>query len=350
MKGRPGMGYTVRELAELVHGRVSGNSDLVITSARPVGTAREGEITFIDSERRRKSLATSQAGAFVVPESFPPADKTFIHAADPFGAFITIFQQFSPPVAEYPASIDSRAVIHPGSQVGPDCYIGPFVCIGEGAIIGARCRLHSGVTIGRGCRVGDEATFYPHVVLYDGVVVGQRVIIHANCVIGADGFGYRVQSGKHVKIPQMGSVEIGDDVEIGASSAIDRGTFEATTVGPGTKIDNLVQIGHNCRIGPHNLLVSHCGIAGSCTTGAYVIIAGQAGIADHITIGDRSIVAAQAGVWKDIPPGMRVFGTPATPEMEQKRNLVCIDRLPELLRDVRRIKRHLGLTDESNAA
>jgi UDP-3-O-[3-hydroxymyristoyl] glucosamine N-acyltransferase len=186
--------------------------------------------------------------------------------------------------------------------------------------------------------------------LYDGVVVGHRVIVHANAVLGADGFGYRLQNGRHVKVPQLGSVEIGDDVEIGACSTIDRGTFQATQVGAGTKIDNLVQIGHNCRIGVHNLIVSQSGIAGSCSTGAYVVLAGQAGIADHIHLGDGAVIAAQAGVWKDIPAGTRVFGTPATPEMEQKRILVCLDKLPDMLRDVRRIKRQLGLSDESDAA
>jgi UDP-3-O-[3-hydroxymyristoyl] glucosamine N-acyltransferase len=350
MKGRPGMGFTVRELADLVHGRVSGNAALVITGARPLGEAGEGEITFVESKRRAKDLATSRAAAFVVPESFAAGDKTAIHAADPLGAFIAIYRKFRSQTVESQTGIDPSAAIHPTAQIGPDSFVGPFVCIGAGAVIGARCRLFSGVVIGHGCRIGDEATFYPHVVLYNDVIVGHRVIIHANAVLGADGFGYRFQGGQHVKVPQLGSVEIGDDVEIGAGSAVDRGTFQATQVGAGTKIDNLVQIGHNCRIGAHNLIVAQTGIAGSCTTGAHVVLAGQAGIADHVNVGDRTVVAAQSGVWKDIAPGMRVLGTPANPELEQKRILVCMEKLPELLRDIRRIKRHLGLMDESEAA
>jgi UDP-3-O-[3-hydroxymyristoyl] glucosamine N-acyltransferase len=350
MKGRAGMGFTVRELAELVHGRVSGDPDLVITSARPVGDAGEGAITFLENERRAKDLATSRAEAFVVPETLAPGDKTFIHVADPLGAFGAIFQHFRGSAVEVPTGIDARAAIHPTAQIGLEAFVGPFVSIGEGAVIGARCRLHSGVVIGRGCKIGDDSTLFPHVVLYDDVVVGQRVIIHGNAVLGADGFGYRLQNGRHVKVPQLGSVEIGDDVEIGACSAVDRGTFKNTQVGAGTKIDNHVQVGHNCRIGAHNLIVSHCGIAGSCSTGAYVVLAGQAGIADHIHVGDGSVVAAQSGVWKDVAPGMRVLGTPAGPEIERKRALVCMEKLPELFRDIRRIKRQLGLIDESDAA
>src|SRR5205807_3439123 len=165
----------------------------------------------------------------------------------------------------------------------------PFAAVGEGTVVGARCRLHSGAVVGRHCRLGDDVVLYPNAVLYDGTVLGSRVIIHANAVIGADGFGYRLQNGRHVKVPQLGHVELGDDVEIGACTTIDRGTFQATRIGAGTKIDNLVQIGHNCKIGRHNLLVSQMGIAGSSTTGDYVVMAGQVGIADHIHIGDRAV-------------------------------------------------------------
>ena len=150
--------------------------------------------------------------------------------------------------------------------------------VGEGSVLGARCRLHSGVVVGRNCRLGDDVVLHPHVVLYDGTILGNRVIVHANAVLGADGFGYRFQGGRHVKMPQFGSVEIGDDVEIGAGTTIDRGTFQATRIGAGTKIDNLVQIGHNCQIGKHNLFVSQVGIAGSCSTGDYVVMAGQVGV------------------------------------------------------------------------
>ncbi len=181
---------------------------------------------------------------------------------------------------------------------------------------------------------------YPHVVIYDGVVLGNRVIVHGNAVLGADGFGYRFQEGRHIKVPQFGTVEIEDDVEIGACTTIDRGTFQATRIGKGTKIDNLVMIGHNCQIGRHNLFVSQVGIAGSTDTGDYVVLAGQVGIADHLHIADGTQIGARAGVHKDSAPGERLLGTPARPEREAKRILLSLDRL------VARIKQQLGMTDE----
>ena len=183
---------------------------------------------------------------------------------------------------------------------------------------------------------------YPNVVLYDGTVLGDRVMVHANAVLGADGFGYRLQNGRHVKVPQLGHVEIGNDVEIGACTCVDRGTFQATRVGEGTKIDNLVQIGHNCRIGRHNLLVGLVGIAGSSSTGEYVVIAGQAGVADHVHIGDRTQIGARSGVAGDIPADQQVLGLPARPIRDQKRILVTLDKLPEMYRDLRRVKQKLA--------
>jgi UDP-3-O-[3-hydroxymyristoyl] glucosamine N-acyltransferase len=170
--------------------------------------------------------------------------------------------------------------------------------------------------------------------------------MHANSVVGADGFGYRFQNGRHVKVPQLGSVEIGDDVEIGACTTIDRGTFQATRIGAGTKIDNLVQVGHNCQVGKHNLFVSQMGIAGSSSTGDYVVVAGQVGIVDHVHIGDRVMIGGQAGVTKDVPAGLHILGSPATPEREQKRILMSLEKLPEIRRELRKIKQHLGMKDE----
>jgi UDP-3-O-[3-hydroxymyristoyl] glucosamine N-acyltransferase len=230
--------------------------------------------------------------------------------------------------------------------VGPEASVFPFAVVGEGSVVGARCRLHSGAVVGRHCRLGDDVILYPNAVLYDDTVLGNRVIVHANVVLGADGFGYRLHDGRHVKVPQLGHVEIADDVEVGACTTIDRATFQATRVGEGTKIDNLVQIGHNCRLGRHNLIVSQVGIAGSSSTGDYVVLAGQAGIVGHIHIGDAAVIGAQAGVTKDVPAGQRMLGSPATPEREQKRVLASLEKLPDLRRDVWRIKQQLGLTNE----
>src|SRR5262249_16361727 len=181
--------------------------------------------------------------------------------------------------------IDPRACVEPPARVGPDPSILPLASVGAGTVIGARCRIAAGAVIGRNCRLGDDVTVFANAVLYDDTVLGHRVIIHGNAVLGADGFGYRFQDGRHVKVPQLGFVEIGDDVEVGAGSTIDRGTFQATRGGAGTKIDNLVQVGHNCQVGRHNLFVAQVGMAGSSSTGDYVVIAGQVGVVGHVHIG-----------------------------------------------------------------
>jgi UDP-3-O-[3-hydroxymyristoyl] glucosamine N-acyltransferase len=342
-----GVTVTLRQLAELVHGQACGDADLVLNDARPLGEARPGDITFVENNRHAHHLGACRASAAVVPVTLPvPEGLTVIRVADPLMAFAAIVRHLRGRAEPPPSGIDPRAVVHPGARVGPDPSIHPLAVIGEGTVVGARCRIHAGAVIGRFCRLGDDVTVYPNAVLYDGTVVGHRVIVHANAVLGADGFGYRFQDGRHVKVPQLGHVEIGDDVEIGACTTVDRGTFQATRVGAGTKIDNLVQVAHNCHLGQHNLLVSQMGIAGSSSTGDYVVIAGQVGIADHIHIGDRVTIGARAGVTKDVPPGERMLGAPATPEREQKRILMTLEKLPEIRRDLRRLKQQLGMKDE----
>ncbi len=340
------MSVTLRQLAELVNGQLCGDGNLVLRAARTLHEAGPGDITFVENDKHAHHLAACRASAAVVPPHLPVVGLPVIRAADPLAAFIAILRHLRGDVEPAAHGIDPRAVVHPSAQVGPDASIFPLAVVGEGTVLGARCRIHSGVVVGRHCRLGDDVILYPGVVLYDSIVLGHRVIVHANAVLGADGFGYRFQGGRHVKVPQLGHVEIGDDVEVGACSAIDRGAFQATRVGEGTKIDNLVQIAHNCQVGRHNLIVSQVGIAGSSVTGDYVVAAGQVGITDHVRIGDRVMIGAKAGVTKDIAAGERVLGTPATPVREQKRMLMSLDKVPEMRRDLRRIKQHLGLEDE----
>jgi len=336
---------TVRALAELVQGQLHGDGDQVITDARSVTEARAGHITLIENEKQLRQLAQTQATAAVVPTAVEGNGHTVIKVKDPLAAFIFILQHLRGHKAVTPGGIDPRAVVHPTAIIGPDATVGPFVSIGEGTTVGARCRIFPGVVLGCHCRIGDDVTLYPHVVVYDNCILGNRVIVHAHAVIGADGFGYRQQKGQHIKVPQLGHVEISDDVEIGACSTVDRGTFDATRVGQGTKIDNLVMIGHNCQIGPYNLLVSQVGIAGSSTTGAYVVLAGQVGVADHVTIGDGAVLGARSGVGSDLNGGARYLGAPAMPEQEQKRILVSLHKLPEMRRDLQKIKSQLGIID-----
>jgi UDP-3-O-[3-hydroxymyristoyl] glucosamine N-acyltransferase len=337
------MSSTVRQLADLVGGRVEGDGEIIIESARPLRDAGPGAITFVDHERHRAELGSSGAAAAVVSIDTPHFKMALIRVADPRAAFTKIAQHLHarPPLPVH--GIDPLASVNATARIGAEASVEAFAAIGAGTVIGSRCRIASGAVIGRDCRLGDDVTLHAHVVLYDGTILGNRVTVHANSVLGADGFGYRFENGRHVKVPQLGSIEIGDDVEIGACSTIDRGTFGATRIGTGTKIDNLVMVAHNCSIGRHNILVSQMGMAGSSSTGDYVMIAGQVGVVGHVHIGDRSSIGGQAAVTKDVAPGSRMLGSPATPEQEQKRMLMALARLPEVKKSVRRILQHLGL-------
>jgi UDP-3-O-[3-hydroxymyristoyl] glucosamine N-acyltransferase len=337
------MANTVRELAALVGGEVHGDGDTPIHAARGLNEAGPGHITFADTDRHIAALHRSPASAAVVPNTAPTNGRALIRVADPMAAFVTIACHLHGRPTPPPHGIDPLADIHPTATIGPDASIHAFAVVGENCILGARCRIMSGVVLGRGCRLGDDVTLYPHAVLYDNSILGHRVAVHANAVIGADGFGYRFQNGRHVKVPQLGHVEVGDDVEIGAGATIDRGTFGPTRIGTGTKIDNLVMIGHNCQIGRHNIFVGQSGLAGSCDTGDYVVFAGQAGSADHISIGTGSIIGAQAGLTKDVPPKQTMLGSPAHPAFEQKRMMVSIAVVPQLRKRLREIEKYLGL-------
>ena len=337
------MGKAVRQLAELVQGNVAGDGDLVIHSARILRDAQPGDITFAVDESYAPMLSESKASAAVVPMDLQCAGKALIHVADPMMAFAAIVQHLQGKSAHQPTGIDPRAIVHGSARVGPDASINPFASVGENTVVGARCLLNQNVFIGKNCRLGDNVILHPNVVLYDDVVLGDRVTIHANSVIGADGFGYRFQNGRHVKVPQLGGVVVGDDVEIGACSTVDRGTFEPTVIAAGTKLDNLVQIGHNCRIGKHNLLAGQTGLGGSTTTGDYVFMGGQVGIKDHIVIGEAAMLGAGTGVIRDVPPRSRMFGYPAQTDREMGRFLATIKKLPLLRRDLQRVLKHLKL-------
>lgn len=340
------MSVTVRQLAEWVRGEVLGDADLPIENARSLADAQPGDITFVNDDRHLNDWHNSKASAAVVPQSVPVNGRPIIRVPDPLMAFANIVQHFRNRPSTNTHVIDAAASVHPSAKLSEGVTIGPFCVVAEGCEIGANTQLHPGVVLGRGCRIGRESILYPRVVIYDDCIVGNQVIIHANAVIGADGFGYRFQNGRHVKIPQLGWVEIEDDVEIGACSTIDRGTFGPTRIGMGTKIDNHVQVAHNCTIGRHNILAAQVGIAGSSTLGDYVIAAGQVGIGDHLHIGDRAVLAGQSGVTKDVPAESRMMGFPARPEGLFKRSYVVMERLPELRADVKRIKKHLGIEDD----
>jgi UDP-3-O-[3-hydroxymyristoyl] glucosamine N-acyltransferase len=245
-------------------------------------------------------------------------------------------------VVERPHGVHPSATIHPSAKVDRETFIDAGVSIDADCSVGPGCHLHRGVTLMPGCKVGRDCQLFPGVVLYPGTILGDRVVLHANTVIGAHGFGYKLVHGKHVPTSQLGWVEIEEDVEVGANCAIDRGTYGVTRIGMGTKIDNLVQIAHNCTIGKHNLICSQVGIAGSSSTGDYVVLAGQVGLKDHIHIGDRTQIAAQSGVAGDIEPDQVLLGSPAGPIYQQAQVYAAMGKLPEMRKAIRKIENQLA--------
>lgn len=341
------MQATLFELSEMVCGTVLGNGNKIITSARPAHIADSGSITFLKNAKFKYLLDRSKAAAAVVPSSFADIEgKDLIQVNDVLSAFTKIAAFFRPPRAHSLRGISRLASIASSARIGEGTSLGAGVYVGEEAVIGKNCILYPNVCILDGAIIGDDTILFPNVTIYENSQIGSRCIIHAGAVIGAYGFGYDSSTGKHVLSAQLGNVVIGDEVEIGACSTIDRGTFDATFIGDGTKIDNQVQIGHNCFVGRHNLLCAQVGMAGSTITGDYTVIAGQAGIRDHLTIGDGAVIGAMAGVMADVPPKARIVGIPATPEMEQMKKQIALAKLPDMRKEFIALKKETALLKE----
>ncbi len=332
---------TVEQLAALVSGRLLGDGSVSIRAARPVAEAGPGDITFIENERYARMLRTSPASAAIVGPHFKRASSApelpIIEVDDPLLAFMAVRNHLVGEPRPRWVGVHPQAFVAPTAKLGTGVAIYPFAYVGDEAEIGDGVTLHPGAVVGDRCKLGRDVLLHANVVLYDEVTLGDRVEVHSGTVLGGDGFGYRLVEGRHVKIPQTGRVEIGDDVEIGANCTVDRATFEVTRIGEGSKIDNLVMIGHNNQVGRHNLLCGQVGLAGSCKTGDYVVIAGQAGIKDKTEIGDRVIIGAQAGVHRNIPSDQQVLGSPAIPLREQRRLFQMIARLPEMHKQLREL-------------
>jgi len=333
------MQATLAELAGLVGGRIVGDEQLVIYGAATLRDAKAGEITLLDQSEKSHLLAKCQASAVVAPREFVCERLATLQVDDVHRAFAAIVSYFSPPREMNRIGISPLAFISPTAHIGKDVDIHPFATIGDHVVIGDRATIHSGVRIMAGSRIGAETIIFPNAVLYEDTIVGPRCVIHANAVLGAYGFGYTFAEGRHVLSAQLGNVILGADVEIGAGSTIDRGTYGPTIIGEGTKIDDLVMVAHNCRIGKHNILCSQVGIAGSTTTGDYVVMAGQVGVRDHVHIGHHAVLGAMAGITNDVPDGARMIGIPATPEREQKIKQAAFSKLPEMRRQLKRLQR-----------
>jgi UDP-3-O-[3-hydroxymyristoyl] glucosamine N-acyltransferase len=314
------------EIADFVSGEFVGERTDSVMGVAPLAAANPDQLSFLSNRKYAADLAATKAGAVLVPKNLPGDDKRWIRVDDPYFAFSRVMTRWFSNRPR-PQGISPKAVVAPSARLGTNVALGHFAIVGENVVIGNDVTIFQGVSIEAGSAIGDDCIIYPNVVIYDGTRIGQRCIIHSGVVIGSDGYGFATHGGKHHKIPQIGIVRIEDDVEIGAGTTIDRAALGETVIGEGTKIDNLVQIGHNVKIGKHCLLVSQVGIAGSTELGDYVAVAGQSGFSGHLKIGNRVQVAAKSAVLDDVPDDTKVMGSPAVPFTEFARRHAAVKKL-----------------------
>jgi UDP-3-O-[3-hydroxymyristoyl] glucosamine N-acyltransferase len=342
------MPYTIADIAKRLGGEVLGDSSLVLRGFAPADRAQPGDLTFAENENYLARAEQSAASAIIIDSPATSSRKTLIRVPNARVAFAKVLPLFFPePV--FAASIHPTAIVPASAQIDPTAHIGPYCILGEKVRIGPRSVLQGLNYVGADCLLGEDVTLFPNVTLYPRTEVGNRVRIHSGTVVGSDGFGYVLDNGVHRKVPQIGNVIICDDVELGANVTVDRGALGPTIVGKGTKIDNLVQIGHNVTVGEHCIIVSQVGISGSTKLGNYVILGGQVGLAGHLKIGNRVSVAAQSGVMNNIPDGEKWLWSPAQPDRQAKRQMIALQQLPELIRRVKDLERKLGLKAEPAA-
>ncbi len=343
------MEKTLKEIAEFVEGEVIGDESVVITSVCGIKEAREGDITFVANSRYVNLMNHTQASAIIVSNEIRTnTSKPLIRTENPSLAFAKIVSLLAPNEVVKPEGIHPTAIIGRNVKLGKGVAIQPYVVIEDGVEIGDNTVIYALTYIGHHARIGNECLLYPHVSVRERVTIGNRVIIHSGTVIGSDGFGFATVRGVHHRIPQIGTVVIEDDVEIGANVTIDRARFEKTWIKRGTKIDNLVQIAHNVVIGENTIVVAQTGISGSTVVGKNVILAGQSGVIGHVEVGDNVIVAARSGVTKSVPPNICVSGYPAKPHHKAKRINACVQRLPELFRVVKQLEERLAEAEKKS--
>ena len=329
------------EIAKLVEGNIVGDPSVMITGLCGIKEAKAGDLAFLANAKYFPLLEKTQASAVIVPAGMTANHIPVIEAANPSLAFSKIASHFLEDQDQVQRGIHKSAVIGKIVKLGKNVAIGPYAIIEDNVVLGDNTVVYGLGFIGHHTTIGKDALIYPNVTIRERIVIGERVVIHSGTVVGSDGFGFVTVKGANVKIPQIGTVEIGDDVEIGANVTIDRARFDKTVIGKGTKIDNLVQIAHNVRIGENCIIVSQAGISGSTILEDNVTLAGQAGLVGHITIGKNSVVAAQSGVPNSIPPDTIVWGFPAKPINEAKRVNAAVQRLPHYVQVIMDLKKRI---------
>jgi len=325
-------------LAEKIGALLQG-PDVEVSGIAGVDEAGPGQVTFLSNPKYARQARETKASAIIAKQPVAGAGCAFLLTPDPYLAFALAVGQFHPPV-RLAAGISAQASVHPTAVLGEEVHVGPFAVVAEGAVIGDRVTLYPGAYVGKGTVVGEDTVLHPRVTLYERVRVGKRVLLHAGCVIGSDGFGFAPTPQGYRKIPQVGTVEIGDDVEIGANTTIDRAALGVTRIGAGTKLDNLIQVGHNVEIGRDAVIAAQVGISGSVRIGNRVMIGGQSGLAGHLEVGDGVMLGAKTGVAVSLSAKEnRVWsGTPAMPHRTWLKMATLLPRLPELFRRVARLE------------
>ncbi len=339
---------TLDQLAAELDGEVVGDGSIVIRGVAGIREAMPGDITFIANSRYDSYLGETRASAVIISYDARESGVALLKVANPYLAFQRAVRLFRPDVYRPAVGVHPSAVIAPDAQVGEGVSIGPHCTVERGARVGDRAVMMASCYLGVNAAIGAETYLYPNVVVREECSLGDRCIVHPGTVIGSDGFGFAFDSGRYHKVPQVGNVFIGDDVEIGANVTIDRATTDATRIGSGTKIDNLVQIGHNVVVGEHCIIVAQVGISGSTRLEDYVTVAGQAGLIGHITIGRGAQIGGQSGVSKSVPPGAQVFGYPALPLMLFKRINAYLQKLPDLFRRAKALEGRVAALEQQN--
>jgi UDP-3-O-[3-hydroxymyristoyl] glucosamine N-acyltransferase len=341
----------VEQIAGLLGARFEGDGALAIAAGNDVTLAGPSEIAFVEGTKAAQAAASSRAGCLLAPEDLEiPGGRTVIRVPKPRNAFARILRRLHP--EPQPAGgIHPTAVVAASAAIGPGASIGPQAVIGESASVGAGTVIGAGVTIGEGSKLGENCRVYPRVVIYPGVMVGDRAILHAGCVLGSDGFGFILEDGRYEKFPQIGRVEIGNDVEIGANACVDRGALGATVIGDGSKLDNMVHIGHNCRLGRHVVIAAQTGLSGGVVVEDYVVMGGQVGISEKARIETRAIVGAQCGIlpYKVLEAGQTFWGTPSRPHREHLQRLALVNRLPKVFAEMEALRARLESLEGSES-
>jgi len=342
---RPSISMTLQELADKLGAKVQGDGSIRVKGIAPISAAQEGDLTFVTNAKYMKALADTRASVILLDK--PPSletGKSYLLHPNPYACLARILDLYHP-APKHPEGVREGAYVHPTAKVHESACVMAFATVSAKASVGAHTVLYPGVYVGENAMIGDDCILYPNTVVADSCVLGDRVILQPGAVIGGDGFGFAPDNGKYLKIPQVGNVGLEADVEIGANTTVDRAVMGSTKVGRGTKLDNLIQVAHNCQIGEHTVMAAMTGLAGSCNIGSHCMFGGNVGLAGHLTIGDKVTLATRTGVMEDIlEPGV-YWGSPSAPMKEEMKRVALYRDLPDLAKRLRKVEKALERLD-----